>query len=223
MYYKNEKFSVDHGSIYPNKIILDKNILKTLPLYQKKVTLLDAICQAIESLWSKGSNIRSIEYAKKSLELIEDNYKNYLNEDEKTYKDILTAANLSGHAINITRTTAPHAMSYKLTKLYNIPHGYAVALTIIPVWEKLLEYSKKDKELETKLLKIANIFKVETIEESILKVRDIISYMKLEKVEIKDKDISILLESVNEERLKNSPVIFSKEEIREIYEKVKDF
>ena len=43
---------------------------------------------------------------------------------------MIIASNLSGKAINITTTTAPHAISYPLTKLFNIPHGYALALTL---------------------------------------------------------------------------------------------
>jgi alcohol dehydrogenase class IV len=35
----------------------------------------------------------------------------------------------AGKAINITKTTAPHAMSYAFTAHYGIPHGNAVALT----------------------------------------------------------------------------------------------
>ena len=40
------------------------------------------------------------------------------------------AANLAGEAINISRTTAPHAISYPFTSIYNISHGHAVSLTL---------------------------------------------------------------------------------------------
>ena len=40
------------------------------------------------------------------------------------------AAHLSGKAINISKTTAPHAVSYPFTALYNISHGHAVSLTL---------------------------------------------------------------------------------------------
>ena len=40
------------------------------------------------------------------------------------------AANLSGKAINISKTTAPHAVSYPFTSIYNISHGHAVSLTL---------------------------------------------------------------------------------------------
>ncbi|HBE69924.1 MAG TPA: alcohol dehydrogenase, partial [Planctomycetaceae bacterium] len=43
------------------------------------------------------------------------------------------AAHLAGKAINITKTTAPHALSYAFTSLYGVPHGIAVAFTLAPM------------------------------------------------------------------------------------------
>jgi alcohol dehydrogenase len=40
------------------------------------------------------------------------------------------AAHLAGMAINISRTTACHAISYPLTIRHGVPHGHAVALTL---------------------------------------------------------------------------------------------
>ena len=40
------------------------------------------------------------------------------------------AANLSGKAISISKTTAPHALSYPFTSYFGIPHGHAVSLTL---------------------------------------------------------------------------------------------
>ncbi|MBR6003377.1 MAG: hypothetical protein IK068_01490, partial [Lachnospiraceae bacterium] len=38
--------------------------MKSLPLYQKKCTMMDALCQAIESWWSRKANEESIAYSK---------------------------------------------------------------------------------------------------------------------------------------------------------------
>ena len=40
---------------------------------------------------------------------------------------MLLAANIAGKAINVTQTTAGHAMAYKITTLYGLSHGHAVA------------------------------------------------------------------------------------------------
>ncbi|HBN77063.1 MAG TPA: alcohol dehydrogenase, partial [Planctomycetaceae bacterium] len=40
------------------------------------------------------------------------------------------ASHLAGKAINIGKTTLPHAISYAITSEYGIPHGAAVAMTL---------------------------------------------------------------------------------------------
>ena len=40
------------------------------------------------------------------------------------------ASHAAGKAINLTRTTAPHALSYTMTARFGVPHGHAVALTL---------------------------------------------------------------------------------------------
>lgn len=47
---------------------------------------------------------------------------------------MLNAAHLAGRAIDISQTTACHALSYSLTSHFGIPHGRAVALMLGPVW-----------------------------------------------------------------------------------------
>ncbi|MCR9119511.1 MAG: iron-containing alcohol dehydrogenase [bacterium] len=40
------------------------------------------------------------------------------------------ASHLAGKAINISKTTLPHAMSYAITADYGVPHGQAVAMLL---------------------------------------------------------------------------------------------
>lgn len=55
VYVNGEKRSVASTAALPDLAILDADALDTLPLYQKKCTLLDALCQGIESAWSVRS------------------------------------------------------------------------------------------------------------------------------------------------------------------------
>ena len=43
---------------------------------------------------------------------------------------MLIASNFSGKAINISKTTGPHAISYGITKAIGLPHGRTVAITL---------------------------------------------------------------------------------------------
>ena len=149
--YKNEqKFSYEHNQMMPNYVILDPIFLDTLPLYQKKSTLLDALCQAIESLWAKGQTEKSRSYAASSTRIILEDIDKYFIETptyshSQEHNDIplriLQAANLSGMAINISKTTAAHAMSYRLSSLFGLAHGHAAALCLKPVWKNIINSS----------------------------------------------------------------------------------
>lgn len=221
MYYNGEKLSINHGSILPDVSILDCHFLNDLSLYQKKSTMLDALSQAIESYWSKESSDLSREYASKCIKLVIDNYKLYLENDIDSLKNMLIASNYSGRAINISRTTAPHSMSYKLTSLYGIAHGHAVSLCLIPCWRLLLEKSSDNKKLEEVLLSLSKVLNKNTILDSINYVDRLIKELDLPKVFIKKGDLEILVNSVNIERMSNNPIYFSREELYELYKSIK--
>ena len=118
---------------------MDASALKTLPIYQKKSTMMDALCHSIESYWSVNSTEESNKYSKQAIQTILENKDAYLANKDLGNANMLKAAYLAGKAINITQTTAGHAMSYKLTSLYGIAHGHAVAICISKLWEYMLE------------------------------------------------------------------------------------
>ena len=59
---------------------------------------------------------------------------------DKAAANIMLAANFGGRAINITQTTAAHAMSYKITSLYHLPHGHAVAVCLPEIWTYMTDH-----------------------------------------------------------------------------------
>lgn len=52
IYYEGKKYSVSDMSLTPDYVVLDAELLSGLPLYQRKATMLDVLCHAIESYWS---------------------------------------------------------------------------------------------------------------------------------------------------------------------------
>ena len=54
---------------------------------------------------------------------------------ENQFQDFFEASNMAGRAINISKTTSPHAFSYAFTSKYFIPHGQAVWLTLPKIFE----------------------------------------------------------------------------------------
>lgn len=222
IYLNGEKLSIDNGCILPDYAVLCPAVLATLPDYYKKSTLLDSLCQAIESFWSKGATDESRKYSEQCISLILANYNDYLNGNADSYKNILLASNYSGKAINITRTTSAHSMSYKLTTKFGVSHGHAVALCIIPVWKLLLKKSVDNKDLKKVLTMLADIFGTDDILASVNIVANIIESFELPKIRIYSTDIDMLAKSVNISRLKNNPVMFNYNEIFKLYEEIRN-
>ena len=220
--YENEKkLSISDEKVIPEYVILDAKALKTLPDYQKKCALLDALCQSIESRWSKSATADSIFLAEQAIKMIMANKEAYINDgNEIACKNMLLASNFAGQAINVTATTAAHAMSYKISSIFKIPHGYAVAVSLPFIWEEMLKESSS--ELKERFVAIAIALGGATIEEGIEIFKNILKDFCMNKLpETTEKvDVSELVDSVNPERLKNNPVKFTKEQIEKIYKKV---
>ena len=210
IYIDGEKHSITDDTLLPDYVVLQPDVLKTLPTYQKKCTMLDALCQAIESWWSKSATPESIEYSRKAIRLILDNMESYLANDDEGNRNMLTASNLAGKAINITTTTAPHAMSYKLTSLYGLPHGHAVALCLPKVWRHMKGFDEIALALGGE-----SCDEAVTIFEKLLKDLDIFPPPTAT-----DSDLDMLASSVNLQRLNNNPVELEKDIIKELYYKI---
>lgn len=229
IYYNDEKQSVNHQSIVPDYAVLDSSLLKTLPLYQKKCAMLDALCQGIESWWSVNSTDESKEYSKIAVEVIMQNWEQYVFEnDDQAAEQIMLGSNYAGRAINITQTTAPHAFSYKLTSLYGIPHGHAVAICLPVIWEYLVTNTDKCIDLrgigylQDIFMQISKSIKGESISDAITIFKNMIYKMGILQPcsNNREDDINILYSSVNLPRLRNSPIDFNEEAIIRIYSQI---
>ena len=137
----------------------------------------------------------------------------------------MLAANYGGRAINITQTTAAHAFSYKITSLYKLPHGHAVAICLPEIWEYMLANMDKciDERGEEYLAgifnKIANAMGSETPNNAIDEFRGLMREMELANPvsDNKDEDLKLLSSSVNPVRLKNNPIELENDVIISIY------
>ena len=143
--YKDQaKLSLSHPELRPEGTLLDASLLDSLPIYHKKSCALDALAQGIESYWSRGATEDSRVHAYLAVLGVLDNLKAYLEGDPHAADEMLDAAYQSGKAINISRTTAAHAMSYRLTKTFGIAHGHACMLTLPVLWEMMQDNSSME-------------------------------------------------------------------------------
>lgn len=229
IYYEGKKQSITHESIIPNYAILEPSLLKSLPLYQKKCTMLDALCQGIESLWSVNSTDDSMVLSKMAIENIIYHWLGYIKgESDEDAQYIMMAANYAGRAINITQTTAPHAMSYKLTSMYGLPHGHAVALCLPEVWMYMMEHPEKcvDKRgvehLEFIFEWLGRIMLCDSAYKGLMMFRSILFSLDMPQPKSKEREaeLDVLTKSVNIVRLKNNPVFLDEDTIHYIYNRI---
>lgn len=238
IYQDGEKCSVEHESIYPKYRIEDSRSLRSLSLYQKKATLLDALSHAMEAIWSKYSNEDSRAYGQKAISLILMNYKAYLSlENEKDAKnlggavalegpseqvleDVAEAANLAGKAIAVTKTTAGHALSYKLGSIYQLPHGLATAMVNRALYPFMCREKSRMTDPEN-LLFLAKCFSAETEEEGAKRYLEILEDLEiLPNLSVKEGDLENLVAAVNPERLSNHPIALREEDIGLLYKEI---
>lgn len=226
IYYNDAKQSVTHESCIPEAVVFDTSALFTLPLYQKKSTLLDAFCHAVESFWSVNSTEESRSYSKTAIEMILQNIDAYLKNEEKAASEMLKAAHIAGKAINITQTTAGHAMCYKITSLFHVAHGHAAALCDRVLFAWMVEHpelcidQRGPGYLESILLQIAQAMGETTAAGGAERLKQIFSELELEVPEAGEEQFELLKTSVNPVRLKNHPVQLTEETINMLYHKI---
>ena len=142
------------------------------------------------------------------------------------------AAHLSGKAINISKTTACHSISYPLTAHFGIPHGHAVSLTM-PIFlefnssvnDKNCNDERGAKFVRKRMHEIFSILGGKDSDE----VKEIFSSLLnslFKKTRLRDFNITqenlelILEESFTPNRINNNPRKVSKDDLRKILKKI---
>jgi len=226
LYYQGEKQSINHPSIIPELILMDASVLEHLPMYQRKATMLDALCHAVEAFWSVNATEESQQYSARAIQMIRDNQEGYLNNEPQANYNMLMAANYAGKAINITQTTAGHAMCYKLTSLYGISHGHATALCDNQLWPYMLEHldnciDKRGREYLLDMFdRLGKAIGGNNAAEGAQIFRSIVESLQLDIPSATEEEIRLLKTSVNPVRLKNNPVGLTEDGIEKMYRKL---
>ena len=229
IYVDGIKHSFESELLIPDNFFLIPEFLISAPNKIKASAGFDAIAQALESLVSKKSNDKSVDYASKSLRVSLNSYISFLNDPNlKNATEMAIASNLAGKAISISKTTAPHATSYPFTSLFNISHGHAVGLFFESFFK--FNYDNLDKsetsfDLKKRFDLIFNLFDVQNINDFNLKISLIKKQAQLEdnlqKLNIDiNKSSENIIKGINLLRLGNNPVKIGEKDIYNIISKV---
>ncbi len=223
IYVNKIKYSIEGELIKPDFYFLIPDFVKGASNKIKSSAGFDAISQAIESLISKKSTNESVSYSVDSLKISLKYFHSFLNNpnNENTCA-MLCASNLAGKAISISKTTAPHAVSYPFTSIFNISHGHAVSLT----FNKFINFNFKNIQradcnfnLHDRYKILFNLTNTSNINELISYLNKILSNARLENnfkklgIDI-NQSLEKILSQVNDQRLLNNPVKIDKENLK---------
>lgn len=235
IYIGKTKYSLTDTSILPDYAIVDPELTFGLPREIAASTGLDAFSQAIESYWSNRSTEESKAHASQALTLLMEHLVPSVNTAKRESRIAQSqAAHLAGKAINISFTTASHAVSYPITSYFGVPHGHAVALTIPSILVFNSQVNDQDVQddrgeayVKGTIDELVKLLGADTPQHAADKIstlmREIGVETRLSKLGIKSDDhlATIIEHGFNPARVKNNPRKLTRETLRSILQSIR--
>lgn len=143
------KLSVDDPAMLADVAIVDPDLTASCPPALTGSCAFDAFAHAVESWWSRRATEESRHHARTAL----DGLVPLLSTGTTDRAVLARSALAAGRAIDLTRTTAAHAFSYRLTAVHGVPHGVACLLNLRWLWQHNLDHDTTGTlgELRTRL------------------------------------------------------------------------
>jgi len=136
-----DKAGLAMPELFPRLAVLDASLTVSMPEAVTVDTGLDAMCHAIEALFSRQRSVFSDLHARSALDKVVNNLEKVRSQpDDLVAREWMQlAATFGGMAIADTATLVPHALSYPVTVRYDLPHGRATALLMPAFLERVAE------------------------------------------------------------------------------------
>ena len=217
-----DKKSLRCNAIVAKVSIVDPECMMTMPKHVLASVGFDALCHCMEAYTSKIAQPFTDALSLYAMELIAGNLvKVYKGEGGKeAWEKITLASTIGGMVINTAGVTLAHGMEHPASGLKDIVHGQGLA-ALTPV---IVEASHKGNHF--KFAKIARIFGGVTAEDLAGKLRSLLKDIDLactlSDLGLSEEDIPWMAENcmkVSAASIQNNPVVFTQEEIAEIYRK----
>jgi len=138
---KRHKHSLHSRRVFPLAAVIDPELTLELPVPTTIAAGLDALCQALESIWNRHANPITLELARRAASLALSALPEAVREPRSLIHRtrMMEASLLAGLAISHTRTALAHSISYPITARWGVPHGLACGFTL----PSLLNYNAK--------------------------------------------------------------------------------
>lgn len=233
VYVDKTKCSVANEDMLPEVIFIDPELTMSMPDRLTAITGMDALCQAVESYWSVDSTENSRADSGVAISLIFSNLEEaVLTPSINSRYMMCIGSHLAGRAINISRTTAPHAVSYTLTSNFRVPHGHAVSLTLgeflifnSEVSDDDIVDSRGADFVRNSISELCEIMGEKSARKTSRSISGLMERIRLETrlsdLGIKDNyDFQLIVDNVNTDRLLNNPRRVSEEPLLKILQNI---
>ncbi|MEO1771678.1 iron-containing alcohol dehydrogenase [Candidatus Enterococcus ferrettii] len=215
-----DKLPFGNDLMLPVLSIVDPNLMKTLPKSVLAAAGFDALTHAMESYLSqRGQPITEILVLESIRLLGQDLVKLYKNSDYQAgWENVTLASTLAGMAMDSSGLGPGHGLEHPVSGLRNIVHGRGMAALIPVIFQQSYQSNPQ------KFARISQLLGgkdetdcVEQINRLLVEL-DLVVHLGDEGM--KESDIPVLLENVKTQSmdyLTNYPVVFTEEEIVQIY------
>ena len=217
-----DKKSLRCNAIIAKASIVDPECMMTMPKKVLASVGFDALCHSIEAYTSKIAQPFTDALALYAIELIADSLVDLYNgsEDVEKWEKITIASTIGGMVINQAGVTLSHGMEHPASGLKDIVHGHGLA-ALTPV---IIEASYKGDEYKFgRISKLLGGTDASDCAEQVKKLlAQIDMTLKLSDLGLAEEDIPWMAENcmkVSAAGVANNPVVFTQEEIAEIYRK----
>ena len=217
-----DKKSLRCNAIVAKVSIVDPECMMTMPKHVLASVGFDALCHNMEAYTSKIAQPFTDALSLYAIDLIAHNlvdvYKG--TGSKESWEKITLASTIGGMVINTAGVTLAHGMEHPASGLKDIVHGKGLAALTPTIIEASYQGAPE------KFAKLAKLFGGEKAEDLAGKVRELLADIELtctlSDLGIEEKDIPWMAENcmkVSAPSIANNPVVFSQDEIAEIYKK----
>lgn len=131
------KMTISSPFLVPQWVLLDPELITSLPASIAAFTGVDALVHAIEAYVSLAASPFSDAMAEKALELLGQNIQDFVScrQNGEAASAMLVGSNLAGIAFSCAKLGNIHAMSHPVSAYFHTPHGLANAILMPYVLE----------------------------------------------------------------------------------------
>ena len=217
-----DKKSLRSNAVIAKASIVDPECMMTMPKRVLASVGFDALCHSMEAYTSKIAQPFTDALALYAIELISDCLVDLYNgsDDSKKWEELTIASTIGGMVINQAGVTLAHGMEHPASGLKDIVHGHGLA-ALTP---SIIDASWKGNE--EKFARISRLLGGTDAADCADQVRALLEKIgmdvTLSDLGLSPEDIPWMAENcmkVSAASVANNPVVFTQEEIAEIYQK----